>query len=354
MKAQSKKNCPYQYLPPVKSNKNPLIQKSVNPLNRNDVDFHDYLFGKSESTEQTIDAFSDFVAAKIEKLLLAPKHLMNELPVMPASVTTLMNELKNKQFNVNNILEVIAKEPTMAADVIKLANSPLYKRSEKEVIDLKTAFMNMGAKGLSESILFSYLKKFTPSANVYFKQFGDKIWQHSLQTAQFSKELAKEANRSSNNTIDVDSATAYFVGLLRNLGEMIIFQIMVEAFSYVDPDAKPNSQAFKNLITQYAMRLTYTIAKAWQLPNEVLVALAHIAKNQPSKHPAASIVFDANIISELHCIYTENTIDSDEYIYRCEHRLLNQFSKPLAQHKVEEVIATNTMTSARTTTTMMS
>jgi len=294
---------------------------SINPLNQNDINFHNYLFGQS-LTHNDNDPFSEFVGQKIEKLLLSPKHLLNELPVMPASVNTLIAELKSEHFNIDKILDVIAREPSMAADVIKLANSALYKRSEKEVLDLKTAFMNMGAKGLSEGLLLSYLKKYTPSANVYFKQFGDKIWQHSLQTALYAKKLAK-------NNVSTDEASAYFVGLLNNLGKMIIFQIMVEAFSYVDPEATPNSQAFKNLITQYAMRLTYTIAKSWQLPEEVILALALLAKNQAHKNTVAATVFDANIISELQCIRSVEMIDDEEFKQLIQKHLINEQSKQL-------------------------
>ncbi|SFC99983.1 HDOD domain-containing protein [Pseudoalteromonas denitrificans] len=265
------------------------VKKEVMPLNTHDTDFHNYLFGESQ-LQNIQDPFSDFVSKKIELLLLSPSMLLNELPVMPSSVNTLMSELKNDDFDINKLLEVIEQEPSMAADVIKTANSAIYKRSENQVTNLKTAFMNMGAKGLMEAVLLSYIKKITPSTNVYFKQFGGKIWQHSLQTALYSKALIKS------NPDSVDEATAYFVGLILNLGKMVIFQVMVEAFSFVDPDVPPNSQSFKNLISLYATELTFTIAKFWQMPTEILDVIEEQTSGNTRNCVLAKAIYDANII----------------------------------------------------------
>ena len=222
-------------------------RNSTSPLiliDKHDNDFLTYLFGE---TDASIDSnpFSDFIEQKIEALLVSPKGLLKALPVMPASVTTLMTELKKDDFNINELLQVIEREPAMAADVIKIANSALYRRGDKTVTDLKTAFMNMGAHVLLEAVVYSYLKNLSPTSNIYFKHFGDKIWQHCLQTALFSKLLMPDTYNKE------DKSTAYLIGLLLNLGKMIIFQIMIEAFNYVQRTAAQTAsvQLCKKVLT---------------------------------------------------------------------------------------------------------
>ncbi|QFT11820.1 HDOD domain-containing protein [Vibrio sp. THAF190c] len=284
------------------------------PLSPHDADFLNYLFGESRLNTES-DPFSDFVAARIEKLLLSPKALLNELPVMPASITTLMSELKSEDFNVETLLKVIDKEPSMAADMIKLANSARYRRSEKEVTDLKTAFMNMGSQGLIEGVINAYLKEFSPTLNIYWRQFGEKIWDHSLQTACYSRELLKDS------TSKEDESTAYFVGLIRNLGKMIIFQVMLEAFRHVDPSVPPNSTAFKRLINSYSIKLTYTLAKFWELPESVLLAIAYQESQKFSATPLAIAVLEANYLSELQSLLRSEIIDLETFEKRSEQRL---------------------------------
>ncbi|PMI73340.1 HDOD domain-containing protein, partial [Vibrio splendidus] len=195
------------FVPPSSAQPSSLIVD--NTLSLHDGEFLDYLFGESRLRTES-DPFSDFVACQIERLIRSPKALLNELPVMPASVTTLMAELQSDEFDVDALLTVIEREPSMAADVIKLANSAFYKRGEKQVTDLKTAFLNMGSQGLVEGVVNSYMKNFTPGNNIYWRHFGEKIWNHSVQTASFSKELMKDSSSQE------DQAAAYFVGLIRN------------------------------------------------------------------------------------------------------------------------------------------
>ncbi|USD67735.1 HDOD domain-containing protein [Vibrio sp. SCSIO 43136] len=297
---------------PVKAENQPqtVTLKNNTPISAHAADFLGYLFGESELHTDT-DPFSDFVAARVERLLLSPKALLNELPVMPASVTTLLAELQSDDFDVDKLLKVIEHEPSMAADVIKLANSARYRRSEKEVTDLKTAFMNMGSQGLIEGVINTYLKNFAPRTNIYWRQFGEKIWQHSLDTAVYSKTLLKATDAQE------DEATAYFVGLIRNLGNMIIFQVMVEAFAHVDPSVPPNSMAFKRLINAYAIKLTYTLAKFWEMPTAVLNAIGFQASSKFEATALSSAVREANYLNELKCLLTSELIDAAEYELRC-------------------------------------
>ncbi|NAZ91063.1 HDOD domain-containing protein [Vibrio toranzoniae] len=297
------------FVPPSSAQPSSLIVDKT--ISLHDGEFLDYLFGESRLRTES-DPFSDFVACQIERLIRSPKALLNELPVMPASVTTLMAELQSDEFDIDALLKVIEREPSMAADVIKLANSAFYKRSEKQVTDLKTAFLNMGSQGLIEGVVNSYMKNFTPGNNIYWRHFGEKIWNHSVQTASFSKELMKDSSPQE------DQAAAYFVGLIRNLGKMIIFQMMVEAFKHVDPSVPPNSLALKRLMNSYSIRLTYTIAKFWELPESVLTAIGYQESSRYECTPLGQAVFEANYLSELQYLLEEKMITAEIFETRCQ------------------------------------
>lgn len=270
------------------------------------------------------------MACQVERLIRSPKALLNELPVMPASVTILMGELQSDEFDVDALLLVIEREPSMAADVIKLANSAYYKRSEKQVTDLKTAFLNMGSQGLVEGVVNSYMKNFTLGNNIYWRHFGEKIWNHSIQTASFSKELMKESPSQE------DQASAYFIGLIRNLGKMIIFQMMVEAFKHVDPSVPPNSLALKRLINSYSIRLTYTIAKFWGLPDSVLTAIGYQESSRYACTPLGQAVFEANLLSELTYLLDAQAIDIEQFKSRCKERLTSPAAYKVANRIYKE------------------
>ncbi|OEE87331.1 HDOD domain-containing protein [Vibrio crassostreae] len=315
------------FVPPSSAQPSSLIVDKT--ISLHDGEFLDYLFGESCLRTES-DPFSDFVACQIERLIRSPKALLNELPVMPASVTTLMGELQGDEFDVEALLRVIEREPSMAADVIKLANSAYYKRSEKQVTDLKTAFLNMGSQGLVEGVVNSYMKNFTPGNNIYWRHFGEKIWNHSIQAASFSKELMKESPSQE------DQASAYFIGLIRNLGKMIIFQMMVEAFKHVDPSVPPNSFALKRLINSYSIRLTYTIAKFWELPESVLTAIGYQESSRYECTPLGQAVFEANYLSELCYLLEEQTIEVEQFKRRCKETLMSPAAYKVANRIYKE------------------
>lgn len=202
----------------------------------------------------------------------------------------------------------------VAAKVIELANSVKYNHHNKQITELKLAFMTIGAMGLSEGIIVNYLKEMAPTPNVYFKQYGEKIWQHSLETGNYCQHLVSISKNPQ------DKATAYLVGLILNLGEMIIFQLLIQAFSFVNPNCTPDSYAFKTLLKRYSPRLTYQIATYWHLPEKVTqtiklqlnitdeVSLINIAK----KYPLAGFLFEANVISQLSLLFKEQHISLSE------------------------------------------
>jgi len=262
--------------------------------------FYDYLFGENPATREH-DELSKHIEAKILHLFKQPDKLTSSLPVLPSSLAKVIETINDDDFDTQELVSLIRNEPVIAAKVIELANSTYYRRGEKEVTDLKSAFMNLGSQGLVEGVINGFVSKFTPQSNVYFRQFGHNIWGHSLATGVIARSIAEETGNSQLK------AEAYLVGLICNLGDMIIFHLLIESFAHVHPDAQPNSFAFKSVMMKYSKKLTVHIAKHWKLPRRIIEALVvqyktdniSILRNQYKVRPVAALVFEANVLSEL-------------------------------------------------------
>ncbi|MCJ8273339.1 MAG: HDOD domain-containing protein, partial [Psychrosphaera sp.] len=216
--------------------------------------FYDCLFGQSSLNQQP-DELSEYVANKLEILLTKPAVLLKSLPILPASLTQVLTAISGDDFNVDELVDLIEHEPAIAAKVIELANSSFYKRGSKAVTDLKSAFMGLGRDGLVEGVINGFVGKMTPHAKVYFRQYGDKIWHHSFRTGLISKQLISASAQKEH------AAEGYLIGLIANLGDMIIYQLMIDAFAVVHPDCQPDSWAFKNLMITHSRRLTCLMAR---------------------------------------------------------------------------------------------
>ena len=262
--------------------------------------YYDFLFGQSTEAMQH-DELSHYVANKVADLLQNPDGMLSVMPVLPASLNKVMTHLRDENFDTDLLLDLILQEPSIAEKVIKLANSSFYNHSNKEITDLKSAFMLLGSHGLIEGVINGFVRKLTPQSQIYFKHYGNIIWQHSLACGAISKELIKSSAYKS------EAAQGYLIGLICNLGDMIIYQLLMQAFAYVHPDCQPNSYAFKELMQKKSKKLTYHIAKHWHFPQSILEALTVQVKLTNSamlsaafgKRPIACYVYEANIISEL-------------------------------------------------------
>ena len=286
--------------------------------------FYDYLFGMPNSfTSSHNDELSEFISEKVESLLKNPKLILDALPILPMSLTKIIEQLNNDDFDADELISLIQQEPAIAAKVLELANSTYYNRNGKEVIDLKSAFMVLGAQGLSEGVINGFVNKLVPQSSIYFRQYGQKIWQHSLSTGVNAKTLVSKSN------IKNDAAQAYFIGLISNLGDVIIYQLMIDAFDVVHPDCQPNSTLFKSVMAKNSKKLTYFIAKHWNFPSSILEVLALQTKVKraallPALHqklPIACYVYEAKLISELQLRMTKETL-ADDYIDEIKTSLL--------------------------------
>ena len=305
--------------------------------------FYDYLFGMPNSfTSSHNDELSEFISEKVESLLKNPKLILDALPILPMSLTKIIEQLNNDDFDADKLISLIQQEPAIAAKVLELANSTFYNRNGKEVIDLKSAFMVLGAQGLSEGVINGFVNKLVPQSSIYFRQYGQKIWQHSLSTGVNAKTLVSKSN------IKNDAAQAYFIGLISNLGDVIIYQLMIDAFDVVHPDCQPNSTLFKSVMAKNSKKLTYFIAKHWNFPSSILEVLALQTKVKraallPALHqklPIACYVYEAKLISELQLRMTKETL-ADDYIDEIKTSLLftdeatNYLDLVISKNKIE-------------------
>lgn len=248
----------------------------------------------------------------IVRLLQHPKYIVNSLPIVPAALSQIIEKSQSEDFDVDELIALIEQDAIIAAKVIELANSSIYNRSGKDVVDLHNAFMLLGQKGLTEGVINGFISKMVPTKQVYYKSYGKLIWQHSQMTGQIAKDLAISQK--------LNQSEAYLLGLLTNLGNMVIFHLLVDAFAIVSPDDQPNSEDFKRLVLKYGSELTLNIAKQWGFPRNILKPLvvqtkiidASSFKAYGDKYPMALAVFEARQLAMAQLLIDHKKLAAEE------------------------------------------
>jgi len=305
----------------------PVVASAITPPTFTDqyqVQFYHFLFGKGQTHQpQLSDELSLEVAEQIDKLLDSPELIFESLPVLPLSLVKIMAQSASKQFDIENIITLIEQEPAIAAKVLEIANSPIYNKGAKEVVAIRSAFMRIGIAGLSEGVINGFLSKLVPQQNIYFQLYGKRIWQHSLCIGSYAQALIATTPSAQH------AEQGYLLGLISRLGDVIIYQLLLDAFAVVHPDCCPDSVWFKDIMCKNSRRLTYRIAKHWHFPQSMIDVLASQENIQSAdqcqavvaKNPLALYIYEARIISELKMQYDGNYL-KDEPLRAAKNTLL--------------------------------
>jgi HD-like signal output (HDOD) protein len=144
---------------------------------------------------------------------LRPKIVaLDAIPTIPAVVMPLVSLLRlpADQVEMTRIVELASYDGTIAAQCMRMANSPLFGRKHTETV--RGAVMALGLKRVEAILMGCCLNKIVPPD----KWIIDPVifWRHSLGCALVSRKMAQLIGYP-------DSEKAYLAGLMHDLGILV-------------------------------------------------------------------------------------------------------------------------------------
>jgi len=91
-----------------------------------------------------------------------------------------------------------------------------------------------------------------------------------------------------------------------------------------DPQFRPNSKLFRQMMTKHSLRLSALIAKSWQLPGPVVKALyEQVEASSVIEHTGpGKLLEEANLYSEINLLLAQGYISQQQAREFClEHKL---------------------------------
>lgn len=277
--------------------------------------FYDSLFD-AKDVATSMNAIEEVTLNNVRNILNDPKQLSNHIPTLPRILFELIDTLKDPHAEFLDFIEVIEKDPGLALTVLKIANSTKYSRGEGTIQSINKAVGVLGTVGVANIATSVLMKSLMPEKPIYFKKFGRQIWEHSQQCAFLCQILAAGHNQ---NEFD-----AHFLGLIHDVGKIIIFESLCNALSDVLTDDLPGSITFKELMSEMSLDISYSIAKEWQLPQVYCEALRAQSSNKSS--PLSIVLFKANALSEIYILFRKAKVQE------------KQIKKLLEKLKIDESI----------------
>lgn len=186
------------------------------------VDDLDSLLSQQAITPQNLTSLTNrYTPAGLREGIEA----ITELPVMPQTVQQILILRAHPTTSAQDILRIVERDPSLAAQVVYWARSPLH--GHPVVVDsLQTAIEQvLGVDNTLNLLLGSSMSqtfRIPADGPVGLKAF----WRHSTYCASLVSELAKLLPES----VDVKPELAYLCGLLHNFGYLVLGHVFPARF----------------------------------------------------------------------------------------------------------------------------
>lgn len=137
---------------------------------------------------------------------------LNAMPSVPTIVQPLSEMLRQDpdQLNVQRVIELVSYDSTIAAQCLRVANSPLFGRRNTETV--RAAVLALGVKRVEAIVLGCCLNRIVPPDSWALDALT--FWRHCLGCALVTSRMARLIGYP-------DPEKAYLAGLLHDLGMLV-------------------------------------------------------------------------------------------------------------------------------------
>jgi putative nucleotidyltransferase with HDIG domain len=219
------------------------------------------------------DAIPEGVRAKVEDWLATGRL---QLPVMPEGSALLLSMTSSDDCSIQELSDVVQRDPLLAAHLLRIANSALYSPSYP-ASSLRQAIARLGILELRRIAI-----TIACQARV-FRLRGweievEELFAHSLVTALYASEIAK--------LLRVGEEEAFLGGLLHDVGHAVVLQGLCE-MEKTERLSLPRP-AMKRLAEMHHTRVGSRLVESWGLSPRLaeVIARHHEAVKKPSANLA--------------------------------------------------------------------
>lgn len=221
-------------------------------------------------------AVSSTVMAALQQADLSPRYI----PRRPQLLPQLIHSVNDSTASARSISRIIGGDPVLAVNLLRIANSPLYRFQRHEVQSIERAVTLVGNDGIRQIIAAALVQ---PLMNPGGRggRYLTLLWEHTLRLSLAAADHARSMDSG-------DGFAAQLAGLLRGLGVAVVVQATADAYSRRQ-SLPPSPQVLLRLIDACAASTAARIARQWELEPAIVQALQAQAREQAEGGLARSL-----------------------------------------------------------------
>jgi HD-like signal output (HDOD) protein len=237
----------------------------------------------------------DAVLAVLQSETLDPKYF----PRRPTLMPQLLHAMDDPHSATDKLSRIVAHDPVLASDVLRLANSPIYRTSPAPIETIQRAIVVLGADALRGLVATAMLQPVFRATRSNFPRFPRMLWERTERAARAAELYALEA-------LPQDRFEAQLLILLSALGPLVVYGATLEVYSQ-RPRLTPNPALFVSLTAALGPQVSLRIAQHWETSPRLVAAI------ERSPGEALTMALCAGeLLGTLSLLQTQNVITADE------------------------------------------
>ncbi|MCX8157049.1 MAG: HDOD domain-containing protein [Verrucomicrobiae bacterium] len=195
---------------------------------------------------------------------------LHKLPSPPEIYFRVVRELQSPDSTLDAVGELIAKDPSMSAKLLRVANSAAFGL-QYQVTTALEALQVLGTETTKSLLLLAH--SFSYFENINSRDFSvEGLWRHSLAVGRLAEALAREEGAEARVVSE-----AFTAGLLHDLGKLVLAANLPEEYSRAMRLAREQSlshcAAEEQVIGASHAEVGAALLGVWGLPLDIVEAV---------------------------------------------------------------------------------
>jgi HD-like signal output (HDOD) protein len=241
----------------------------------------------------------EFICAVLEVDSLKSDYF----PRRPALMPQLLQAVNDPSAASEKLSRMIAHDPVLTADVLRLANSSLYGISPAPIESVQRAIVVCGVDALRGILATAMLRPVFRASRTNFPRLPRMLWERTERAARAAELYALKTNPE-------DRFEAQLLVLLRALGPLVVYSAALDGYSK-SLKLPPNPALFVELIGTLAPQMSLRIARDWQISPRLLSVLERSGeKNLAAALHVGELLGTLSFLESQTVISREERLDS--------------------------------------------
>jgi HD-like signal output (HDOD) protein len=218
-----------------------------------------------ESLSQAPDPAHAPVFKAVQQLLERIEARPEYFPRRPSLLPKLMATVTDSDASMREMSGIIAQDPALTANLLRIANSPIYRVSSTPIESIDRAVTLVGVAGIRSIIATALVQPLMSAGSGAFSRFPELCWEHSLYSALTAETHATQIERT-------EPFVSQLIGLLYGLSAIVVFRIVRDQFA-AHPGLRPDPGSVARLLETWVAPTAGRIARSWELNERLQYAL---------------------------------------------------------------------------------